>query len=277
MATEELLNTRMRTRNSISQAINGSKSPPKKAESPTKPIPDDLAKLREFLIQENHDLKLDIKKLLEGQSVLQSLVSGLVKENAKKDREIQRLTSRVDHLEQYTRRENVIISGLKTDHRTYASAATGAVSSETNENAPNNEQQSLEEQVIAFLDTVNVQIESSEISACHTLKTKDKSKPPLIVMRFVNRKSKVRIMKAAALNRRALRQRDVFINEHLTAKNAAIFREARTLLRNHQIIGTWTKNCTVFVKHIDDRHQARVTSIHELSDLQQFRKDSVQE
>ena len=120
----------MRTRNSISQAINGSKSPPKKAESPTKPIPDDLAKLREFLIQENHDLKLDIKKLLEGQSVLQSLVSGLVKENAKKDREIQRLTSRVDHLEQCTRRENVIIIGLQTDHRTYASAAT----------APNNEQ-----------------------------------------------------------------------------------------------------------------------------------------
>lgn len=273
MATKELLEVRMRTRNSVSQAISPKSAKPKTTALPDDSSPEDFDKFKDYLAQENNELKADIKKLLEGQATMQSLISNLVKANSKKDIEIQKLSNRIDQLEQYTRRENIIISGLQTDHRSYASAATGAISSETHENAPNNEQQDLESQVIQFMDSVNIPISSSEISVCHTLKTKDKSKPPLIVMRFLSRKTKTRVMKAAALNRRALKHREVFVNEHLTAKNAQLAREARSLLRSHHIFGTWTKNCTVFVKYFDENHKPRVTTIHELSDLHQFKKD----
>ncbi|XP_055084240.1 coiled-coil domain-containing protein 13 [Periophthalmus magnuspinnatus] len=58
--------------------------------------------------------------------------------------------SRVDELEQYTRREDLIISGLETRHRTYARAAANA---DTSEDAPRGELLSLEQEVVDFLNT----------------------------------------------------------------------------------------------------------------------------
>ena len=143
-------------------------------------------------------------------------------------------------------------------------------SPETDENAPNSEQESLESQVITFLESVNVPVEPNEISACHTLKTRDRTRPPLIVMKFVNRKSKERVLKTAAKNRRDLKREKVFINEHLTSKNAKIAKQARILWRQRCIISTWTRNGTVFVKYLDNNNATKVMSVKELSYLTQF-------
>ena len=55
------------------------------------------------------------------------------------------------------------------------------------------EMQSTESQVLSFLNKNGVNLEESEFSACHPMYTKDKSKPPLIVVRFVSRKIKDRV------------------------------------------------------------------------------------
>lgn len=46
----------------------------------------------------------------------------VIKEKDKKTEELER---RVDNLEQYTRMDNLVISGLQTTHRTYARIAAG--------------------------------------------------------------------------------------------------------------------------------------------------------
>jgi hypothetical protein len=40
----------------------------------------------------------------------------------------------------------------------------------------------------------------------------------------------------------------VYLNDHLTPKNAELARKARLLRKDEVIEGTWTKNCNIFVK-----------------------------
>ncbi|KAF7652245.1 hypothetical protein LDENG_00099450 [Lucifuga dentata] len=69
----------------------------------------------------------------------------LVKE---KDRRTEALERRVDELELYSRKEDILISGLETKHRSYARATAGNF---TREDAPPGEMISPEQQVIQFL------------------------------------------------------------------------------------------------------------------------------
>ena len=127
----------------------------------------------------------------------------------------------------------------------------------------------LESQDIDFLDTMNINATPGEVSACHTLRQKNSASPPLIVMWFVNRKSKVRVMRSAALNWNGLRQNRVYLNDYLTSTNASIFRQVRDLLKKGLILGIWTRNSSVFVKFLDDRHM-KVITVRDLSQLSQF-------
>lgn len=71
-----------------------------------------------------------------------------------KDKKIATLEQRVDELEQYTRRENLVISGLETCDRSYAAVI---VNTDLTEDAPE-EQETLEQQVISFLRSKNMNV-----------------------------------------------------------------------------------------------------------------------
>jgi len=66
-----------------------------------------------------------------------------------KDNKISDLERRIEDLEQNTRMEDVIINGLDTTHRSYASTTNGK--SKDGEDAPIEELQTLERQVIKFI------------------------------------------------------------------------------------------------------------------------------
>ena len=53
---------------------------------------------------------------------------------AAKDKQIECLEEKVEELEQYSRRYNIIITGLKTCDRTYARASTQVISDTHNQN-----------------------------------------------------------------------------------------------------------------------------------------------
>lgn len=76
----------------------------------------------------------------------------------KKDRVIQGSERRTDDLEQLTRMEGVIISGLETTHRTDASVAAAAGEKDA-EDAAQEELQSLERQVLNFLKGKNISVQ----------------------------------------------------------------------------------------------------------------------
>ena len=191
----------------------------------------------------------------------------LKSEMKEKDKTINALEKRVDALEQYSRMEDVIISGLVTRHRSYARAA--APTPREGEDAPAEEQESLETEMIKYFEEKHIHIQKESIAACHTLPTKDTAKPAIIV-RFVNRKHKTDLLKQA----KKLKGTAVYINEHLTKKNGEIAREARNLLKQKKIQATWVRNCKVLIRVQGVTPEStKVVTVRELQDLDKYKKD----
>ena len=154
---------------------------------------------------------------------------------------IQVLKQKVEDFEQYSRINDVVISGLKTSHKTYARAVN--TNGEDHQDAPETETHTLENQVMTFLkNQLAVDIEENEVEACHTLRG---NKEVLdLIIRVTNRKTKTKLLR----NANKLRGTRVFMNEHLTRKNPALARMARQFQKSGNILNTWTRNCKVFVK-----------------------------
>ena len=99
------------------------------------------------------------------------------------------LENRIADLEQYSKIDNVIISGLNfqygTDTRTASNLPMG--------NDSVKEAGTLEENVLAFLNKENIPIKKSDVSTCHPLKSKGKNHP--ILLKCSNRKAKLDVIK----------------------------------------------------------------------------------
>ena len=76
---------------------------------------------------------------------------------------------------------------------------------ENYEQAPEAEKQTLEDKVVAYLQSNEIPIDKSDISTCHTLPINDRSKPKPIVNRMISRKSKIEVLKTE--RKRCLHQR----------------------------------------------------------------------
>ena len=186
-----------------------------------------------FTIDDNEHLIKLLERALKSENIINCLKHAIVydlqRDNAElkrllqeKDAKISELENRVDDLEQYTRIDDLIISGLTVRHRSYSRAVTHN-DTESQNAAFDDETESVEEQLLGFLGRQGIAINKSDISACHVLKTKDQTKKPLVIIRLVNRKSKFNILK----NGRKLKGTNVYINEHLSRKNANISALAR--------------------------------------------------
>lgn len=131
----------------------------------TKKLAEELEEIKKSL----NFMSEEISKVVKQQATLMGLM-GEVRELRvmikQRDQRIELLEQRVDDLEQFTRAEDVTITGLETKHRSYARAT---VSDTAGEDAPPEEIQTLEDQVVAFLNNKNITIEKKHISACHTL------------------------------------------------------------------------------------------------------------
>ena len=240
------------------------------------PSESDISMSREELV----DLKSDIKSILQKQNEtqeliksLQSQVCNLQEECARKDNQIKALEVRVNDLEQYTRQDDIIISGLKTRHQTYA-RKVNTNSSESHEVGPPSEMDSLEKQVIDFLSKKDIKVDDKDISIVHTLKSVAQETPK-IIMRMTNRKAKISLLRQSwklknISNNESNPNREprVYLNEHLTRFNSQLYRIARDLKKKNMIKGTFTRNCKIFVRTNGSApEQERVLVIRSIVDL----------
>ena len=230
---------------------------PKEVSSPEET--DELKKSLELLIEE-------VKVLSEGQKKILDLteeIKQLRLENAQKDTRIGELERRLDDLEQYSRMNDVIITGLKIKPRSYAQAV------DTNKNGgePSEEDlSSTEQQVLSFFREKGTNMKEDGIEACHLLPKRRNNDVPMVILRFDNRKYKNALMKQGRL----LRGTDVYINEHLTRKNGEIAKKARQLRKQNKIQGTWVWNCNIFIKLNGPPEAAKVLVVRNLNDLDRF-------
>jgi len=111
-------------------------------------------------------------------------------------------------------------------------------------------------------------------AAKETKQPGDDSAPPRIIMRLTTR----RVRDAMYAARRQLKLSSpntgsaVYINEDLTKESAALFKEARQLVKNKTVFGCWTTNDIVHVKRSSDGN-CKPLKILSVSDLQQLRRN----
>ena len=176
---------------------------------------------------------------------------------------------RVDHLEEFSKLENIVISGLEINHRKYRSAATPS----GGRGDDKQELDSTEGGVVSFLvNKLDLHITKADISACHPINKQPRTNwgtrndRPNIIVRFVNRKTKTLVL----CNAKKLRHTNIYIIGHLTPKNSNIARVARTLKKNQQIASTWTRNDKVFVKTHGSPETAKTYIMHNKNDCVRF-------
>lgn len=98
----------------------------------------------------------------------------------------------MDELEQNTRMNDVIITGIKDKPHSYAGAV---VAEAVSGGQPSEEERrSVEQQVTSYLQSKGIEMDLEQIEACPPLLSKN-DQTPAVIMRFVNRKNKMALLK----------------------------------------------------------------------------------
>lgn len=141
-------------------------------------------------------------------------VKALRLQNTEKEKGLVLLETKVVKLEEYTRLNEVIVTGLRNKPQTYAQAVMAY--------SDNGQQPDEEQQVVTFLKTKALKVDSSDIEACHVLPRRNNSEKQVVIIIFANKNHKMALIKQG----KKLRGTNVYINDHLTKRDADIARKA---------------------------------------------------
>lgn len=162
----------------------------------------------------------------------------------------------VEELNQYQRRNNILISGIPET---------------TNEN--------VYDIVCSVAAALDVQIGHGDLDAVHRLPSSKPEVPKQILAKIICRWKKEEMM-TAKWHKKTLTTtdinlhgptRNIYLNDHLTKFNESIAKRARDLKREGHIFSTWTRDCKVFVRKTKD---GRATAIKKELDLNAFKPNS---
>ena len=169
-----------------------------------------------------------------------------------KVRILNELESRANGIEQYTRKNNVIIAGiplLKNEN-------TGEI-------------------VKSCAKAVGVIITEKDIDACHRLSPRDANQSPNIVVRLTRRNLKQDLIrkwkqkqpKLCDIGRRS--DSRTYIEEHLSPRNAELYYKARCIRKEREVKYLWTSDCNIFARIKDGESVIRITSENDLKELEE--------
>ena len=229
----------------------------------------------------NEDKDRKIDNLLKKVTMLETAINS-------KDRKLADLEEKVNDLEQYTKKNNIIINGLKLKSKSYAEilrtpsktsqsvTTTSSVEPVTEDRAESVDRPSemlqfstMRSRVMSFVkDAMDVTLAESDISAVHELRRSERDTTAPIIVRFSNSAAKHDVMVAKRKLRdpkaKANHGAQVFINDQLTALNGKLFREARMLKKNGRLFSTWTRNGKVYVKRSIDGQVQEIKSLNDI-------------
>jgi hypothetical protein len=176
---------------------------------------------------------------------LTDAIADLKKENVKNSNQIVKLqndlasaNTRIDELESYTKRDNLLITGLPLSSFSEATAVNSTESSNITEQSV----------LKLFNEKLSVSVLPNDLSIVHRIKKRRSTDPglPVTIVRFTNRKARDAVYGA----RRLLKTADmpIYINEDLTKATASLYRQARQLIHSKAIHSAWTSAGTLFIK-----------------------------
>ena len=229
-------------------------------------------RLKKVNMLDNIDNK--IESLNEKFDKVDQRITALESDSVNKDKRITQLEGTVTNLhtelqittnnfEQQLHSNDIIISGLKTHHKSFATA-TSNNPLQQNDAAPGSERDRLKSEVLAYFLQHNIAISHDAIVKCHTIGKLTPMRPQRILIQFSNTDEKSKLLEKAKLLGKS---NPVYVNDYLTKENSRLFYEARKLKKSNKIQGAWTrngkvliratKNGSTFVKEIRSDHDLR--------------------
>lgn len=200
----------------------------------------------EELNSENKKLHKQITQQEHGITLLNATIRQL---NSK----VEEIDSQQDALNQYSRKHNLVISGI-----------------------PERSDEDLEEVVKELGDLLNVPVEQSDIDIVHRLKSKVSPKP--IIVKFVQYTAKKDLYSARKKLRSLTPEKledtnclygasTIYINENLTAQRGALFAEVRKRTRLNKWHSTYTLDGKIYVKKYNGGRATKIEKEADMEDL----------
>lgn len=192
----------------------------------------------------NNEVK-EIKKSLKSLDTLKANISQLQKENVS-------LRDELNHLQQYSRINNVEITGI-----------------------PENKGENIVSILQKIGEVAGCVIQLSDVDACHRIpKHGSGDNPRSLVVKFISRLKKEELMMAA--KKKGVTTSDlgfgrssskVYVNDHLTLTNKILFKKTREMCKEKSLKYCWTKEGRILVRKNDI---SRVIHIRSEDDLTKF-------
>ena len=241
---------------------------------PPSKVSEDIAEMKtslQFLCHSFDEIKVSNKKLQDAllemkknNDTMNKRIDLLESKLQSKDEHIERLVKSLDILEMHSKENNVIISGLDLQVRSYARATSGNDPVEANGTSSQSggEFTGLRKKVAEFvIKTMGVQLQTNDIVACHELPSRKEERVKPVIVSLINNAVKRDVM----MGRKKLKGTRIYVNEQLTKKNAALFKKARDLKKQAKIDSTWTYNGKVFLKKSQSGSPKEITPEDDLS------------
>jgi hypothetical protein len=168
-------------------------------------------------------------------------------ENTQLRNDLNAANQHIEKLEAYSRRDNLIVSGLPLVSYSEAAAMPPHDGNGADHTSTDTEK--------AFLslcnDTLGLPTTSADISVAHRLPSHGAGKSPSVIVRFTNRKARDAVYRAKRQLKNAAPAK-IFINEDLTKHVAGLFFTARSLIKQGRLASAWTNGGVLYVKLTKD-------------------------
>lgn len=193
------------------------------------------------LLQENNELKIQLKHICEKQNQLCST--------------IQKLSQEVQFLKQEKIENNLVIQGI-----------------------PFNSGENLEQLIISIAAHFKLAINPTDFSVNRFIKAKDPATS--ILVKFINGIHKENLLKANKNSRLFLHQfglsndlqKEIYMRHHLTSFNTQLITKARLLKSQNKIKFAWFQNNNVLIR---ETQQSKITKILSENDLVKYEKPNL--
>ncbi len=162
-------------------------------------------------------------------------VSSLEGENSLLKKEKALLREQVDDLQQYSRRDNLLIHGIPDSSEKSTSP---------------------EACVIDCLNSLfpELRVDSSDISVAHRIPSKSGStRPAPLIVRFSRRCIRNNILRAAKEKRNSqhLREKGKSITEHLTSSRQNLLKKGKAIAAEHRVVCCWSREGQIYLRNLD--------------------------
>lgn len=185
------------------------------------------------------ELREETTRLERDRAALTASVTEVMTEN-------RTLISRLEEIERYTRRDNIIISGLPEG--SYSEAGSQAAGSSTDDQPI--ESSAITEKTVLklFNESMGLNLTATDIAIAHRLKKSSREQFRPIIVRLANKRIRDAILRAKKSLRNDTHNQNIYISEHITQAASKLLFEARQLVKSKRIASAWTMNGRVLIK-----------------------------